>query len=451
MPGAENISCKKPDPELRVTSAKNPGMSTFPPPVLSLTERSADDMKKALVLAGGIPQIELIRNLQRRGYFVLLADYFPDPPARKFADEFHQVSTLDEPAILALAKEAAVDFVITCCTDQALLTVADVSGELGLPCYIDAKTARNVTNKRYMKQVFREAGIPTAKFLITTDTDPEQFRDFRYPLVVKPVDCNSSKGVIKVYDRGQLAAAMENAAALSRTHDVIVEEYMTGVELSCDFAVRDGVVTTLSLSESQKVKSDKKFVICRSVCPPRIKDGVAEKIRNVAQQIADAFGLYNSPLLIQFIYDGDEDVSVIEFSARTGGAIKYRLVWNMSHVDVVDEVVELTLNGRFDAKPEYQDVHLRNEFLYCENGELDHVEGLEELLRDGTVNETYLFKTKGDRFTGVNSSGDRVAALVFLGESDEEVRRRCHEAVRRIRVIDRDGKDILKREINLAD
>lgn len=408
-------------------------------------------MKKALVLAGGIPQIELIRNLKRRGYFVLLADYFPNPPAKAHADEFHQISTLDEEAIYTLAKEQEVEFVITCCTDQALLTAADVCERLGLPCYIDAKTAKNVTNKRYMKAVFAEAGIPTAKFLITTDQDPEQFRDFRYPLVVKPVDCNSSKGVIKVYDPEQLAAAMDNAAKLSRTHDVIVEEFKTGVELSCDFVVTDGVVTTLSISESQKVRSDSKFVICRSIYPPRLREGVAEKIRAVAQQIADAFGLRNSPLLVQFIYDGEYDVSVIEFSARTGGAIKYRLVWNISHVDVVDEVAELTLHGRFEAKPEYQDIHLRNEFLYCENGELDRVEGLDALLAEGIVDEAYLFKAKGDRFTGVNSSGDRVAALTFLGNDDEQLKQRCHLAVRRLRVIDTEGRDILKRDINLTD
>ena len=37
--------------------------------------------------------------------------------------------------------------ICTACTDQALLTVAKVSEELGLPTYISYKTALNVTNK----------------------------------------------------------------------------------------------------------------------------------------------------------------------------------------------------------------------------------------------------------------------------------------------------------------
>ena len=120
---------------------------------------------KALVLAGGYPQIALINELKSRGITVLLADYYASPVAKPYADAFYQVSTLDIEAITDLAREKQVDFLITACTDQALLTVAKVSQTLGLPCYIDYKTALNVTNKSYMKEVFRENGISTAKHL----------------------------------------------------------------------------------------------------------------------------------------------------------------------------------------------------------------------------------------------------------------------------------------------
>ena len=38
---------------------------------------------KALVLAGGYDQIALIKELKKRDYEVLLADYFENPPAKK--------------------------------------------------------------------------------------------------------------------------------------------------------------------------------------------------------------------------------------------------------------------------------------------------------------------------------------------------------------------------------
>ena len=92
---------------------------------------------KALVLAGGFPQIALLQELNRRGIETVLADYYEEPVAKPYADRFYRVSTLDVDGIEAVAKKEAVDFLITACTDQALLTVAKVSEALGLPCYID--------------------------------------------------------------------------------------------------------------------------------------------------------------------------------------------------------------------------------------------------------------------------------------------------------------------------
>lgn len=102
---------------------------------------------KILVLAGGFDQIALINELKNRNHDVILADYFPNPPAKKYAHKHYQVSTLDEDAIFNLAKKENVDLLTTACTDQALLTVAKVSEKLNLPCYISYETALNVTNK----------------------------------------------------------------------------------------------------------------------------------------------------------------------------------------------------------------------------------------------------------------------------------------------------------------
>ena len=54
---------------------------------------------KALVLAGGFPQIALIKELKSRSVTVALADWNENPVARPYADIFYHVSTLDVDAI----------------------------------------------------------------------------------------------------------------------------------------------------------------------------------------------------------------------------------------------------------------------------------------------------------------------------------------------------------------
>ena len=126
---------------------------------------------KALVLAGGLPQIELIKQLKERGIVTVLCDGSANALARPYADIFHQIPIFDIDAVRAVAEAEKVDFLITVCADQVLLVVAQVSEQLGLPCYIDFETARNVSDKKYMKRIFRENGIPTSRHVELEELD----------------------------------------------------------------------------------------------------------------------------------------------------------------------------------------------------------------------------------------------------------------------------------------
>lgn len=141
---------------------------------------------KILVLAGGADQIALIKELKWRGHITILIDYFQNPPAKNYANKHIVASTLDIEKVKEIAITEQVGLICTACTDQALLTVAKVSEDLGLPCYIDYKTALNVTNKAFMKSVMVANDIPTAKYTILHECCLKDLSNFEYPLVVKP-------------------------------------------------------------------------------------------------------------------------------------------------------------------------------------------------------------------------------------------------------------------------
>ncbi len=402
---------------------------------------------KALVLAGGFPQIALIKELQSRGIYVVLADWNEEPVAKKYADKYYRESTLDVDAIKKIAVEEKVDFIITVCTDQALLTVAKVSEELGLPCYIDYKTGLNVTNKQYMKDVFVKNGIPTARHIIIDEFDEKAVEGFRFPLIVKPVDCNSSKGVVKITEKSALKAAFENSRNMSRTKTAIIEEFIEGTELSVDAYVEDGVSTVLSVSISEKIKDNEKFVIFRSLSPAHISASLNEQISQTVQKIAVAFGLKNTPMLIQMLSDG-ENAFVIEFSARTGGGVKYLLVKNASGFDVIKAVVDLTLGKKphvSEIKREY--AYHSNEFIYCKPGIFDHLEGFEELRQQGVIHDYYLFKPRGSKFDTIANSGDRIAGFTVVGNTFEELQNNHITANASLKVIDSEGNDMMRHDL----
>ncbi|MBQ3214806.1 MAG: ATP-grasp domain-containing protein [Oscillospiraceae bacterium] len=402
---------------------------------------------KALVLAGGYPQIALIQELKSRGIKVLLADYYPAPVAKPFADRFYQVSTLDVEAITELAKNEAVDFLITACTDQALLTVAKVSETLGLPCYLDYDTALRVTNKSYMKDVFHRFGIPTADYFVGAQLEEERVAGLQYPCIVKPVDCNSSKGVAKVYDRQSLEQAFDNAVALSRTGTAIVEEFVQGAEITVDVQVEQGRAYVLSKAYSDKIPDDDKFVIYRTRFPVEEPKAIHDMIQDTAQKIADAFGLHNSMMLIQLISDGQR-IRVLEFSARTGGGVKHELIKRVSGFDVIKAVVDLTLGQvpHVQVQPP-ESKYITNVFLYCRPGVFDRLVGFQELKEQGVITDYFLFKWQGAKMTGAASSGDRIAGFTLQAEDLDTLRQKYDVVRKRIKVLDAQGQDILRHDL----
>jgi carbamoylphosphate synthase large subunit len=402
-------------------------------------------MRKALVLAGGFPQIALLEELKKRGYVTVLADWNEEPVAKKHADIFYKESTLDVAKITEIARMEQVDFLITACTDQALLTVAKVSEELGLPCYIDYATALAVTNKAHMKKIFVENGIPTAKHVIVTDAD-EVPMDMPFPLIVKPVDCNSSKGVKKVQNREELQEAVQTAVAYSRTDTAVVEQFVQGVEISVDVYVENGEAKVLCISNNDKIADKDKFIIFRGVCPAREVAQVKEKVQKAAQKIADAFALKNAPMLIQLITDG-KDIYVLEFSARTGGGTKFLRIKSFTGFDVIAAVVDLTEGNLPHVQPQSEDKYLADEFIYCKPGQFDHMEGFAALKEQGIIHDYYVFKWKGASFDSVQSSGDRVGGFTIVADSFENLKKKHQIVCENVKVIDMDGNDMMRHDL----
>ena len=402
---------------------------------------------KALVLAGSCPQIVLLGLLKQRGIETVLADNNVNAVARPYADHFVKVDLLNCEAVKQVAIEQQVDFLITVCADQVLITVAKVSEELGLPCYIDYQTAVDVSDKSLMKDIFHKWGVPTSKNVFMSELDMEKIADLTYPLVVKPADAYSSKGVRKVTNEEELRQFFAEAAQISRSGLVIVEEYVDGAEITVDFQVVDGVAHLLSASNTEKVDYKDRFLAFRTRYPAAISADTLERIQVIGQKIADAFGLKNTPMLVQLLTD-DKRESVLEFCARNGGGAKYLLIRRVSGFDPIDGVIRLTLGepvelGELGGEHRY----LTNEFLYAYPGVFDHLEGFEELKQAGVLDEYWQFKWKGAAISNAATSSDRVASITIVADSFEELVEKHNKAAAAIRLIGEDGQDMMRHDL----
>lgn len=402
---------------------------------------------KAFVIAGGLPQIELLKQLHERGITTVLADGNDNALAKPYADIFYCIPIFDINAVKEVAINEKVDFIITVCADQVLLVVAQVSEMLGLPFYIDYETAQKVSDKQKMKAIFKEYGIPTSEYVQLEKFDPEAVKHLRFPLVVKPVDAYSSKGVRKAETMEELALFYKEAEEISRSNGVIVEEYCKGEEISVDAFVENGKARILCVSNSEKIKDDGRFVIFRGRFPVHTSEIVLKKIETVVQKIADAFGLVNAPLLVQLIDCGD-DISVLEFCARTGGNMKWLLIKYSCGVDVISAAIDLSLGIQPTINPApAKDNIVVNDFIYCTPGVFSRLEGFEELKKQGILKNFFALRPVGMKVMGVHSSSDRLAGITITASSVEEFNKKHRIVIQNVKILDPEGNDIMRHDL----
>lgn len=404
---------------------------------------------KIMVLAGGNDQAALIRMLRERiqGVEIILIDYNKDVVAAKFADRHIVESTMDLPKVKEIAINEKVDYIMTACGDQPVLTMAVVSDELGLPCYLSKKQAVEITNKKFMKKKMSEFDIPTAKYKTFEEGEEIDDSGLRYPLIVKPVDNNGSKGVRRVEDREELILYAKEAYKFTLTHTIVVEEFIEGDEISCDFFVKDGKANYVMICKSNKFfVDDGTQVIYQSIIPPAVSDVVKDKINDIAQKIANAYGLVNSPLHIQTLVK-DDDVDVIEFSARLGGGAKYKTIQEVTGFNILSANLDVMLGQEPKIEFNRSKKHFTRCFLYLKGGTFASSEGFEECVANGTIDEYVMIRPYGVYAKSPRASNDRVASFLASDESNDILFEKVKKALTTIKIFNENGEDILKRDM----
>jgi len=408
-------------------------------------------MKKAIVLGGIVAHIPLIENLKKRGYYTILVDYFENPPAAAAADEHIRESALDQEIVLHIARERKVDLVICSSLDQQMPIAIYVAEKLGLPHPFSYQTSLDVTNKKYMKKKMVENNIPTSKYIYYRGKDDlKRIKDLQYPLIVKPADSNGAAGVRKIYNAEELEDGLENALQWSRSKEVIIEEFKIGIELSVYSYVKEGeahlVLTSRRFSKIDE--NDGNFKCFASIAPFDVSEKAMQNMKKISNQIAKAFGLFNTPLFYQAIVNGD-DVSVIEFSPRLGGGLCYRTMELNCHFDMINASVASYLGEDIkmnNSEPEYY--YLTHQ-IYGEKGIYDHVENYEQMLENNMIDEIFFHKTSGMEVTDAKASSARIAAVLIKAKKIDELLQKIEKAMANFDVIDINGKSIMKKNYYL--
>ena len=304
-------------------------------------------MKRILMLGGSIYQTYAIKEAVRQGHYVITCDYLPSNPGHKFAHEYHNVSTTDKEAVLALARDLKVDGVVAYASDPAAPTAAYVCEKLGLPTS-PYKSVEILSKKHLFRKYLAEHGfnVPKANSYTRYEDAFAEIDSFHLPVMVKPVDSSGSKGINKLTDKSQLKAFFEDALSYSRDKIVLIEEFIVknGPQISGDAFSVDGKLVFHCLgNEFYSTKVDKDFAplgeCWPSVMPKQVIDSLAEDL----QRLITSLGMKSNAYNVEAIYGEDGKVYLLELGARSGGSLIPQITALATGVDMVPYVIKAAL------------------------------------------------------------------------------------------------------------
>lgn len=236
-------------------------------------------------------------------------------------------------AVTDFANADDIDLVVIGPEAPLVAGVADALREHGIPVFGPGKAAAQLEgSKAFAKRIMDAAGVPTGRATrATTRAEVEAALDaYGAPHVVKADGLAAGKGVVVTDDR---EAALAHADTYLPTGPVLVEEFLSGPEVSLFFVSDGDTVRALSPAQDFKRAYDgdagPNTGGMGAYSPlPWLADGfggeeafVAEVTRTVAEPVIRTLDGEGTPF-IGLLYAGliltADGIKVIEFNARFG-------------------------------------------------------------------------------------------------------------------------------------
>lgn len=364
-------------------------------------------MDKLAVIGASYLQLPLVQKAKEMGIETHCFAWEDGAVCKTISDYFYPVSILDKEKILEICMQIGIDGITTIASDAAVPTVCFVADQMKLIGneFVDALVA---TDKYKMRQRFAEHLVSSPKFVIATKN--YSVDNFRYPLIVKPTDRSGSRGVKRIENLSELKDAVERAKEESFTHQAIIEEYISGSEVSVESITWQGKHTILAITD--KVTTEEPyFVELEHHQPSQLSSEIQYKIKAETLKALSALNVRYGASHSEFKVTTSGEVFAIEVGARMGGDfIGSHLVQLSTGYDFVKAVIDVAL-GRFE-KVKFTDEKCSGVYFLCE--ETKH---LLPLIQNPTkYKEIIAAEITDNELHSIQCSADRSGYFIYQSE-----------------------------------
>jgi len=306
--------------------------------------------KKLLILGANPEVISLVEKANALGCYTMVADYNPKALSKRFCSEPVNIDASDVDALEKFAREKKVDGVMLGVAEALSIPYFRLCERLGMPSFANEEIFVLLTDKFRFKQTCRQYDVP-----VVPEFDVKNGEDLSaviYPVVVKPVDGCSSKGISICRNDVELKEGIEKALSFSRQKKILVEKYMTSGEVVIYYAFQDGEPTFLSMCDryTNKEQDGVAQLPTAYIFPSRFEATYRKNVDENVKRMFCELGIQNGVMFIQSFIDEWGNVCFYEPGYRLNGAQEHMIFSKVLGVDAKEMLIRYALTGKVSAE-----------------------------------------------------------------------------------------------------
>ncbi len=357
------------------------------------------------------------------------------------------IGAMEFDKLVDFAKSNAIDLTVIGMDDPLVGGIVDVFEKEGLRVFGPRKNAAILEgSKAFSKELMRKYNIPTAAYETFTSADDacRYLETADYPIVLKADGLALGKGVIICNTKDEAMAGVKTLMTDKQFGDagntIVIEEFMTGREVSVQSFVDGNTIKIMSSAQDHKRAKDGDQGLntggMGNFSPSPFYTPEVDKFckEHIYQATVDAMKAEGRPFK-GVIFFGlmltPKGPKVLEYNARFGDPEAQVVLPRMKN-DIID-VFEACIDGTLDKI----DLQFEDNACVCvvlasdgypvayEKGKL--ITGFENF--DGK--DDYFCFHAGTKLTdeGIVTNGGRVLGITALGKDLKEARAKAYEAI----------------------
>lgn len=273
--------------------------------------------------------LPILHNLKSKDYCLSVVGSKLDDPGHALADKSVNIDYTDVELLYKHVTENHYDGIIPGCNDRSYLSLAYIAEKAGFKGFDSYETVLIIHYKNRFRTYAESKNYPIPKAI----TNLNQIDKLQFPVLVKPIDSFSGKGINKVYDIKDLEVSWEEAKKFSNSGLVVAEEFVEGKLYSHSAFIKNKkIIVDFFVDEYCTVYP---FQVNSSNVASFLNEKIQEELRNWTEQFAQDLDLCDGLIHTQFLSD-NKQFYLIEVARRCPGDLYSELIHKSTGINYAE-------------------------------------------------------------------------------------------------------------------